>query len=109
MPIANADNITEYDEFDLQLIVSGFSAQNPIAFDLVTSSQNTLDDLDLSNPKSSWMRAMSQLSVATVGAYALTLPSGGFRLYRYLRWVSTGALADSMTFSVEGVARRRSF
>lgn len=95
-----------YDELDVDIWVQ--SLTNAPQIDLLTSMQNQFDDIGAAN--SSWVPLMTTLAPINTGHFIIHLPQAITQhMLRYVRWSVTAAAADAITFTVTGMARRKSF
>ncbi|MBI5515851.1 MAG: hypothetical protein HY909_18860 [Deltaproteobacteria bacterium] len=106
-PLDQALDVSGYEELDLQLNVVGFSGQNCNVY-LITSMQKDVEDetWDEANAPATQFAPISGTGVKN----AVLASSGNKPLLRYIRWkaVSTAQVSTTLTFTLTGIARRRS-
>lgn len=103
MNLQDAIDIHAYDQLDLYIQLLKLDATS-VTVDILTSMQNTTDDVSVS--PSPWVSAGSA-SISAEGWSTLSLPTSGKVLLRYVRWkvAPTGGNAKATVY-INGLARR---
>lgn len=105
LAINRAVPVDQYDEIDVDIWIQGLVGAPKL--DLFVGMQNTFDDLGVANP--SWVPVMVQLAPVNTGHYIVHLPGPAMYMLQYLRWRVTAIVGETMTFTISGIARRKSF
>ena len=109
--ITDSIDVSPYDSIDWQMTASTDFA-NGVTIDIITSMQNTVDDISMGASNPSWYTIGSATLAGVAGVpynRALSVPvsSTGSPMLRWIRYqIKLNAGVSNALFTIEGLARR---